>query len=342
MSNIVEELEVDELDRFFVGRELPRGWRVESVRSVQRDAPASCRTYVGHGPNGNLVFIKVLDPRGRSSLVDQKSALDDFAYESALLEKCGTRNMRRVIRGLDADSIRVEGILPIQIQYLVFEWADSDARSQLGNDELTHTRSSLRWLHHMATALHELHFSNITHQDLKPANVLVMPERDAKLGDLGSASDSTQPRLRGDMARDPTWAPPEYLFNAMADSFDSRCAADMYQLGSLAVFLFSSVGLTALMARHMPHLHHWSAWQGTYKDALPYLRTYYNNALEDYRSSSPEWVVEDLVVTVRQLTDPDPDLRGHPRNRAGFGLRYGFERFVSAFNVLAEKAAHRR
>jgi serine/threonine protein kinase len=40
----------------------------------------------------------------------------------------------------------------------------------------------------MATGLHELHSQRIAHQDLKPSNVLVFSQREAKNADLGRAT----------------------------------------------------------------------------------------------------------------------------------------------------------
>ena len=239
-----ETLDLDALDKVLIGRTLDERWRIESKRDVVRDAASRSRSYVARAPNGDPVFVKVLDPSGQGSLAAQQIALDDFAYESQIVERCGDRKMRRVVRGLASGSVLVDGPIPIHVRYLVFEWANSDVRSQLDLDDRSHLAACLRWLHHAATALQELHFSKIAHQDLKPANVLVLSSKAAKIGDLGRAHDHENPRPHGDNRPDPTWAPLKLLYGKGIGSFDERCAADMYQLGSLAVFLFSSAGLT--------------------------------------------------------------------------------------------------
>jgi serine/threonine protein kinase len=331
---------LDQLDAFLVGKTLPGGWTIENPRVTQRDTPSLCRTYLARGAKGQVAFVKVLDPRGHSVLAEQQIALDEFAYEQQIVDKCRDRHMRRVIRGLDAGSIVAEGQLPVHVRYLVFEWAECDVRSRLDMEEREHFAVTLRWLHHSATALQELHYSKIVHQDLKPANVLVLSNQSAKLGDLGRAHDLERPRPHGDARRDPVWAPLEMLYGHPIRSFDDRCAADMYQLGSLAVFLFTSAGLTVQIERRAPSIHHWTEWAGVFADVLPYLRTYYDDSIDAFAAAIPERQRARLVPLVRYLTDPDPARRGHPRNQLGRGPRYGFERFVSAFDILAKEAEY--
>ena len=184
---------MDELDNFMVGKVLDGGWRVVEPRHVERDATSANRTYVAKQADGRTAFVKVLDPRGQKSLEEQEVQLQQFRYESDILAKCGERNMRRVVRALSTGELQVEGTLTVTVRYLVFEWAESDVRSQTDLEQRVHLTMSLRWLRHMATALMELHFSSITHQDVKPANVLVMPNLSAKLGDLGHAYDHARP-----------------------------------------------------------------------------------------------------------------------------------------------------
>ncbi len=42
-----------------------------------------------------------------------------------------------------------------------------------------------------------------------------------------------------------------------------------------------------------------------------------------------------IMTMIRQLCDPDPELRGHPRNRA---VPYELQRYVTELDVLARKA----
>jgi eukaryotic-like serine/threonine-protein kinase len=342
MNSIALQSEEDELDKIMLGQQLSGGWAIQEVRHVQRDAPGRCRTYLARNAEGRAAFVKVLDPRGFGSLEEQQQTLDLFIYEKDLVEKCAGRNMRRVIRGLESGDIVVPGILSIRVRYLVFEWADLDIRSHYEPDEAKHVATSLRWLHHSAVALHELHYSKITHEEVKPSHVLVMPEGDAKLGGFARARDQERPKPAVDFGRDPVWAPPEVLYGRQVESFEDRCAADMYQLGSLAIFMITSVGLNAALQRKLSSMHSWTQWNGSFEDVLLYLRSAYDQVIDEFAEQVPVTIRNRLVTLVRQLTDPDPALRGHPTNRRGVGPRYGFERFISEFDLLLHEAMRRR
>lgn len=342
MPTVAAPEPLDPLDAFFLGKTLEGGWTVERCHEVARDTPSRCRTFLARNNAGKRAFVKVLDPRGLGTIAEQQQALDEFAYEDELVRKCGDRNLRRVVRGLASNQLVLPGPIPVPVRYLVFEWADRDMRSvpDYGPDQ--HAISSLKWLHHTATALQELHYSNIVHQDLKPANVLVMTDLSARVGDLGHALDGGRPRPGGEALKASTWAAPEVLYGGFDGSFDARRAVDMYQLGSLAVFMFSSVGLTTLMDRYTLPIHHWTSWSGRYSDVVVYLRDSHGKALNHWQGDVPSWLYPELRDIVAQLTDPDPSVRGHPQNRAGAGARYGFERYVSAFDTLHRKATLKR
>lgn len=176
---------------------------VREPRYVQRDAASACRTYLARNSKGENAFVKVLDPRANGSLEEAQNNLSQFIYEKDVVEVCGVRNMHRVIRGLEYGTIKTPEPFSFSLHYLVFEWAECDLRSQIDLDERAHLAVVLRWLHHVATGLQQLHFSDIAHQDVKPANILVMPNRTAKLGDMSRAYRQAVPRADSPEERDP-------------------------------------------------------------------------------------------------------------------------------------------
>jgi serine/threonine protein kinase len=179
---------------------------------------------------------------------------------------------------------------------------------------------------------------HIAHQDLKPSNVVTFDRTTTgeidttKIADLGHAHDRRIPKPGVDrvIAGDPSYAPPEQLYNSCPTDWDARrFAADLYQLGGLSVFLMTGVGATELMGGHLRPEHHWDVWLGgSYADILPHL----------VEATDAELVRDEVVVLTRMLLDPDPTRRAHPKNLGGAGAPYGLERFISRFNVLAEKA----
>ncbi len=177
---------------------------------------------------------------------------------------------------------------------------------------------NLKILHQVALGLKALHFNQISHQDLKPSNVLLFGELTAKLGDLGHAHDRSVPRpgTNGIIAGDPGHAPPEQLYGfELTEWTTRRLSSDLYLLGSLVVFMFTNLSLTAQIANQLAPQHHWEAWLGGYVDALPYVRDAWDAAMEEFAASTDQSIRDDLVSLTRYLTNPDPESRGHRRAR---------------------------
>jgi serine/threonine protein kinase len=333
---------MDELDSLVIGKTLEGGWVVQEPRHVQRDSPSACRAYVARNARGANAFVKVLDPRANGSLQDAQNNISQFIYERAIVDVCTERKMHRVIRGLEYGILKTPEPFSVSLHYLIFEWAPCDLRSQIDLDERSHLAVVLRWLHHVATGLQQLHFSEIAHQDVKPANILVMENQTAKIGDMGRAHRHAVPMNHVKQERDPTYAAPELLYGGIVSSFDDRCAADMYAFGGLVFFLVTGTSLNAELTRELAGMHHWSVWSGTFEEATPYVRRAFETVMLRAVASLDPSVTQRLALVMRQLCDPEPLHRGHPANRSGDGPRYGMQRFVSAFDLMAKGAEWRR
>ena len=228
------------------------------------------------------------------------------------------------------------------MNYLIFEPADGDVRNHLGLAAKVEIAWILRSLHHIATGLHQLHGSDIAHQDIKPSNILVFEQTISKVSDLGSASVKgvACPRDRARFAGDRTYAPPELLYGYQDPEWNRRRqACDIYHLGSMVVFFFCGIGITALILKNMPNDHLYQVWAGTYSQILPEIRNAFGIALQEFATNVPgDRLRSALRDAVSQLCDPDPLLRGHPRNRIGVSNQYSLERYVALFNLLAQRA----
>jgi serine/threonine protein kinase len=209
-------------------------------------------------------------------------------------------------------------------------------------------------MHHLATAISQLHSGKVCHNDVKPANFLYYSSNVQKLADLGCAtweSSSAVNDQRHDIG-DPAHAPPEILYANTEDSqktlcgVDFRKAADLYQLASLCLYLLTGRALTpAVMERlaleHRPHTDR-GGWSGTFDDVLPYWREAFGRTIEDIvttrieaESSARETrVMQDLAEIIKQLGEPDPSLRGHPSNRMGQQDRRSVSRYIARFDRL--------
>jgi hypothetical protein len=140
------------------------------------------------------------------------------------------------------------------------------------------------------------------------------------------------------------YAPPEgfYGFSQGDDTIDQR-AADIYHLGSMVAFLFTKVGMSANLFTHMsssvflpPTLS--GTWGGTFDQVLPHLRLAFGEAVDEISPEVPEYIRADTEVTIRQLCDPDPRLRGNPRAGKEPIRRYALDFYVSRFDLLAYRA----
>jgi serine/threonine protein kinase len=204
-------------------------------------------------------------------------------------------------------------------------------------DERVHIGTTLRWIHHTATALHELHFSEIAHQDLRPAHVFVMPNKSAKVGGLGNCHNHKSPAAFATSIRDLTYRSPEVLYGRMPWTIADRFASDMYALGSLAFFLLTGVSMNVELTRALDPMHHWTTWRGDFSEALPYIIEPFDEVIAS-NADILNWDESGrLIVALRQLCHPDPEQRGHPANRDGAGSRYSLERYVSLFDLLASR-----
>jgi serine/threonine protein kinase len=190
--------------------------------------------------------------------------------------------------------------------------------------------------------LYQLHRNSSAHQDLKPSNALVFGKSTIKIGDLGRAADRVNPGPHESLkvAGDLSYAPPELLYGYVPPDWGQRrFGCDLYLLGSMVVFFFTGTGVTGVLLSQLHPSQHWQTWTGTFIDILPYLRDGFEKAVEQFSVCLPPQLKMELSTIVRQLCDPDPNLRGHPENRNGVSANpHSLERFVSSLNLLARKA----
>jgi len=113
---------------------------------------------------------------------------------------------------------------------------------------------------------------------------------------------------------------------------------DAYHLGSMVVSMFSGVAMTPLLLMTLGDDFHWKQWTGTYHEVLPNLRAAFAEAVEYVEREVPDSCRTEVTEIVRQLCDPDPNLRGHPKNRREAARSCSLERYVTQFDLLAKRA----
>jgi serine/threonine protein kinase len=266
-----------------------------------------------------------------------------YNFERDLLAKCKDRGFSRVVTILADGKVRVSNSIDGVVQYLIFEKAANDARSQMDSGDRFDLALRLRALHHVATGLRQLHDLEVAHQDLKPSNVLVFADC-SKVGDLGCASQkgSVAPRDMFRIPGDPSYAPPELLYDYLPPDWNvRRYACDVYLLGSMVAYFFTGLGMTQLWVRFLHPDHRPTVWCGTYAEVLPYIRDAVAHAVESFEQQiAHAGLRAQLGRILRELCDAEPERRGHPKNRLGIrGREYSLERHITEFNLLAWKAA---
>jgi serine/threonine protein kinase len=229
---------------------------------------------------------------------------------------------------------------------LVFSLASGDIRTAHNLSRQLDFEQVFRAMHDMSVGLRQLHTAQIAHQDIKPSNVLTFDEarQVARLGDLGRASlpaggmEHDEYPFAGDCA----YAAPEGLYGSGPPVWDGRRAHDLYHLGSMLHFMLTGTRATAAWLTYMHPLHIPSSlggpYDGTYADVLPFVRDAVDKVAEDFPDLGDEVITVDAVRNFRELCEPDPLLRGHPKARSGSGDQYSIERYVASFDLMSRRA----
>jgi serine/threonine protein kinase len=340
-----------------VGQRLIDGWVVESevVRTGSQTGSFFSTGYIVRHPDGRTAFLKAIDFSEALKSNDfaraVQSIASQFNFERDLLEFCNGKRMRNVVRSIGGGTVDLDntGSWLSRVQYFLFEPADGDVRKAL--DLLSD--ATLAWglgvLHQAALGLDQLHAASVVHQDVKPSNLLMFDRlTTTKVGDLGCASSisNSNPRDAFDIPGQVDYAPPEQLYGYFSpDWAQRRVASDMYQLGSVAMFLFSGMLANTMLATKLSPGLHWTTPGTTYGDALPFLRDAFGKVLADLRQSIQGKVESAIVTIIEQLCEPDLARRGDPNRIRRKQNQYSLEPYISRLGNLmreAEIAARRK
>src|SRR5438132_3303966 len=187
---------------------------------VERIAEGGMGTvYKGkHRLTGQIVAIKIVSPH----MTGNQVLLKRFEQEYMAAKQLNHPNIVKALEFGDAGST----------PYLVMEFVDGQSLGKkIERDGKMAGRDAVKLIAQVAQGLHRAHKERLIHRDVKPDNILVTPEGQAKLADLGLVKEvETDLNLTrtGRGLGTPNFMAPEQFRNAK--KADGRC--DIYSLGA--------------------------------------------------------------------------------------------------------------
>ncbi len=171
-----------------------------------------------HRETGNIVAIKVVAPH----MVGNRVLLKRFEQEYNAARQLDHPNIVRALEYSDTGST----------PYLVMEFVEGETLGQrLARDGRLPEKEAIRLIAQVAQGLYRAHKERLVHRDVKPDNILVTPDGQAKLADLGLVKEiETDLNLTrtGRGLGTPHFMAPEQFKNAK--NVDAR--GDIYSLGA--------------------------------------------------------------------------------------------------------------
>lgn len=341
-----------------VGYTFEKGWKVLSEHSRFGTATGGIYSIcLDVEKDGIEYFMKALDYdahlRKRDVAGNPTKALNlmtaQHLYECKLCEICRNGNITKVVHVIDTGTEFVDR-LNVQVPYLVFEKADMDAHEFLDLSDRMDFVWKLHSLHEVALGLYQLHQVSITHQDVKPSNILIFG-KESKLGDLGRSfsEEIKSPFEEDQFPGDQNYFPPEKRYNRQVEkSWEQRCLTDCYLLGSLLTYYLTRETMNAIMDRHMPPSMHPTVFNGKWEEVEGPIKNAFHEALCEIEAAIPfkrkdskdEGCFRDrLISVVKQLCYPLYEKRGFMReSKKSQRKYYQTQRALSEFALLVYKA----
>jgi eukaryotic-like serine/threonine-protein kinase len=336
-----------------LGKKLKNGWEViEKLEKLPGQTGSFFSVCYTVKKDKEICFLKAFDfakffhvsqISGESkSIVDVMSdMISAYKYERDLSELCKSRKVTKVAFVKEANEEMISGYSIPVVPYLIFDLADGDVRKKLIYNNNLDLAWKLNSLHSVAVGLRQLHNINVSHQDMKPSNVLMFGS-ETKIGDIGRSICEEMESPFGELVFNGDWsyAPPELLYKYYIADWKKRAfATDTYLLGSMIVFYFTGVNMNALIRQNMQNEISWEFWRGGFDEVKDYLIDAFHKAILEFQESiSGNLLKNELKTLVEYLCYPIPEKRGHVKNLLTSANQYDLERIVSKLAFLHEKA----
>ncbi len=330
------------------GHTLENGWEV--VEKIEK-SPSSTGSFFSVcykvKKGSELCFLKALNfgaffsnNNGRKDVAEViREMLNIHKYEKDLSRICQDNHASKISFVKESGEIHLNGYSIGIVPYLIFDLADGDIRNNIEFTNIFDYTWKLKSLHEVAVGIQQLHSLKISHQDIKPSNILLFNEN-TKIGDLGRALciDLKSPYDDLSFSGDCNYAPPEILYNYYENDWKKRTyAIDTYLLGSLIVFYFTGLSMNALLTKNLDFRFHRQNWTGTFNEIKDYLSHSFYYALDEFTQCIElDFLKIELRNLVEQLCNPNPTQRGH-KKELNTNAQFSLERFVTKLDVLYNK-----
>lgn len=334
-----------------LGKKLKNNWEVISKVEPKDGSTGGFFSVCYIVDNGeSSAFLKALNFNaffqmfpGQSIVKILQEQTNAFEFEKNLLIKCRNSRLTKVSMIIDEGEENLEGFTIPTVPYLIFEIAEGDVRSNIKFSNNSDIAWKIKSLHDIAVGLNQLHNVEISHQDLKPSNVLLYNDSTvSKIGDLGRSLCSSLKAPHDDgisFTGQMNYSPPEFLYYYIQQDWNQRVrSTDMYLFGSLITYYFFGINMTALLFKHLDERFRWTVYKGNFDQVKEYLIDAYYKSLEEIRLSlGDKDFSNDLIEIIAYCCYPIPEKRGHGKSLREMGNQFNFRRAISKLDLIRRR-----
>jgi len=337
---------------YLQNRTLKSGWNV--IEKIEKNDDSTGGFYsvcYKVRKNGETCFLKAFEfakyykkNPGKSVTNVTAKMLEAYKYEKDLSDYCRGKDVLKVQYVKEAGEEYIEGYKIPVVPYFIYNLADGDVRTVLRDSKKSDLTWKFKSLRDIAEGLKQLHDCEISHQDLKPSNILLF-DGESRICDLGRSlcKAISSPYDNEPFTGDFIYAPPEILYgHFMNDWYERLFSTDCYSLGSMVVYYFSGISMTTMINKYIPDEFQWKKWKKGYEKVKPIVLNAFYKALYEFENSVPDINFrKELKCNVEKLCYPVPEERGYFEDTISKNNPYNLEKFISIFDVLYKKTLNR-